>query len=77
MFIDLYKLRETCWEDFAESLEVLKPNIESIYVALEKEDLVLVSDQLSIVLTKLLEAYTKMRMLSILDAIELELEVEG
>ncbi len=74
MRVDLDELRASCWEDFRGSLEALIPNIESIYVALDNEDLALVSDQLSMVVTLLLESHTKMRMLFLLDNIEKEME---
>ena len=77
MKVDLDKLRDSCWEDFRGSLETLIPNIESIYVALDNEDLVLVSDQLSLVVTMLLESHTKMRLLFLLDAIEREMGAES
>jgi len=69
MLIELEDLREACWEEFKEFLENLKPNIDAMFEALEKDDVDIISDQLSIVLTKLFEAYSKMRVLGILDEI--------
>ena len=69
MIVDLDGLREAYWEEIVEFMESLKPNIESMYSALDLEDEEILSDQMSIVLTKFLEGYSKMTVLGILDSI--------
>ena len=67
--LELEKALYSCWEIFKEGLEELRFNINSLYEGLEKEDMDLVSDQLSVCSTKLLESWLKMKAIHYLEGI--------
>lgn len=51
----------TMWGLFENHLREVKPNIDSMYEALDKGDKEIVGDQIAMVMTKILEAYSRMR----------------
>jgi len=69
MIVDFEKLREIYWEELVKFMTALKPEIEHMYRALNFENEELLSDQMSIVLRKLLQGHSKIMVLRILDSI--------
>jgi len=67
--LELEKALYACWEVFKEGLAELRFNIDSMYEGLEKDEMDLVSDQLSVCSSKLLESWMKMKAIHYLEGI--------